>query len=107
MSEPRKAYYVTRLAGDKRDDYMLIRIDPPLIGQKYGRGGQDIDQVILAARFKGDTLFPPKKWPVYVHVARPLIDNPERRRRISDSELEEIAWAELYKTEEDARVKAM
>ena len=44
---------------------------------------------------------------MFVHVARLLIDNPEQREQIQDNEFESIAWAELHRTEEDARVKAM
>jgi len=107
LEEPRKCWKMRRLSTPDRDDLLLIRIDPPLIGQKYGLGGRDIDRVIVATRRKGYTLFPITEWPVYVHVARLLVDLPENRSELQANEFEVIAWAELYKTEEDARSKTI
>lgn len=107
MEKPRKCYRIKRLKGAQRDDYLLIKIDPPLIGQKYGLGGRDIDKVIIATRHKGDSLFPIKEWPVFIHVARILIDDLEDRETVVDNEFEEIGWAELYETEEAARGKVV
>jgi hypothetical protein len=107
LEEPHKGWKVRRLTTQNRDDFLLIRIDPPLVGQKYGLGGNDIDHVIVATRHKGDTLFPITKWPMYVHVARLLIDLPEEVSELKTADYESIAWAELYKTENDARNKAM
>lgn len=107
LEEPRKCWKIRRLSSPDRDDLLLIRIDPPLIGQKYGLGGRDIDNVIVATRHKGYTLFPVAEWPVYVHVARLLVDLPESRSELQATEFESIAWAELYKTEDDARNKTM
>jgi hypothetical protein len=96
FEQPRRRWRVKRLPTDWRDDdLLLVRIDPPLIGQEYGLGWRDIDLVILATRHRGATLFPIREWPIYVHVARPLIDSPELRERIEPDELELIAWAEL------------
>ena len=96
---------VKRLSCDMRDDYLLITIDPPIIGQKYGLGGKDISEVIVATRYKGDNLFPITNWPLDVHVARLLDNIPESAVKLSSSQFAEIAWAELYPTEESARLK--
>ena len=107
LGEPRKAWRVKRLRGDDRDDYLLIRIDPPIIGQPFGLGAKDINMVIVAPRHEGVSLFPIVEWPVFVYVARPLIDDIERRGLIHGDDTTVIYWAELYKTEEDALNKAM
>ena len=107
MEAPRRCWRVKRLANDSRDDLLLIRIEPPLLGQKYGLGGRDIDLVLVATRHQGASRFPISEWPVYVHVARPLINAPEARETIHPNEYQSIAWGELYRTEDDARVKAM
>lgn len=107
MAEPRQCWSIKRMATDKRADILLVKIDPPLIGQKYGLGSKDIDQVLLATRYRGDSLFPVKQWPVFVHVARPLIEIPKDRDQLRDDEFESVAWAELYPSEQDARIKAM
>lgn len=107
LEEPRGCKRIKRMRSDSRDDMLLVKVEPPLIGQPYGLGGEDIDILLIATRHKGDSLFPIRGWPVFVHVARLLIKNPEQRDHIHDNEFEAIAWAELYRTEEDARMKAM
>lgn len=107
LEEPRSCKRIKRVSSDSRDDLLLVKVDPPLIGQSYGLGGRDIDILLVATQHKGDSLFPINKWPMFVHVARLLIENPEQREQIHDNEFESIAWAELYRTKEDARVKAM
>lgn len=107
LEEPRRCWRVKQLTTDGRNDLLLVKIDPPLIGQKYGLGGRNIDLVLIAPRQEGASLFPINEWPLYVHVARLLIENPEDRDTLHADEFESIAWAELYKTEEDARSKVV
>jgi hypothetical protein len=106
MEEPRRCRMIRRLCGDHRDDYLLVRLEPPLIGQPFGLGASDIDQVVLATRHLGDSLFNVRRWPVSVHVARPLVPL-DSRDLVHDDEMEEIAWAEIYQTEQSARDKAL
>lgn len=106
MEEPRCCFAVRRLRGDSRDDYLLVRIEPPVIGQGFNLGNQDIHYLILATRHIGKSLFPIQHWPVFVHVARSLIPL-EGRDVIHDNEMESIAWAELYETEEKASAKIL
>lgn len=105
MEEPRACWRLRRLASDVRDDLLLIRIDPPVIGQPFGLGARDIDEVIVATRHQGASLFPISEWPLYVHVARLLAPLSEDQTRLQDSAFESIAWAELYPTAERARQK--
>ena len=107
LEEPRSCKRIKRVRSDNRDDLLLVKVEPPLIGQPYGLGGRDIDTLLVATRHKGDSLFPIKEWPVFVHVARLLIENPEEREQIYENEFESIGWAELYATEATARAKAM
>jgi hypothetical protein len=107
LESPRRCWRVKRLASESRNDLLLVKIEPPLNGQKYDMGGRDIDLVLIATRQQNASLFPINEWPLYVHVARPLIDNPENRDVLRENDFESIAWAELYRTEEDARLKAM
>ena len=101
LEDPRHCLPVRRLQGERRDDYLLVRISPPILGQNFGLGGQDIEEVILATRHQGESLFSISRWPVYVHVAR-LLDSPPDMDTIRDGEMELIGWAELYPTEADA-----
>ena len=45
LAGPRRCTVVKRPRGERRDDYLLISIDPPLIGQSFGLGDRDIGQV--------------------------------------------------------------
>jgi len=107
LTEPRGCWRIKRLSAPKRNDLLLVKVNPPLDGQKYGKGDQGIDRLILATRHQGASLFPITEWPVFVHVARSLVENPQERDRLNDDEFESIAWAELYRSEENARRKAM
>lgn len=104
MEAPRRAWRVKRMSSPHRDDLLLTRIDPPIHGEEYINC--DIDLVLLATRHNGASLFPITEWPVYVHVARVLVD-VEARTHLEENEFQSIAWAELYKTEEDAIKKTI
>jgi len=106
MEAPRRGFRIRRLCGDHRDDYLLARIEPPVLGQPFGLGANDIDHVILASRHVGESLFPIERWPVFVHVARPLVPI-EGRDVLHDDEMESIAWAEIYQTEDEARTNTL
>ena len=57
MRTPRACTALKRLNGEKRDDLLLLKIDPPIIGQRFGLGERNIDHVIVATRFEGTCLF--------------------------------------------------
>lgn len=105
METPRACWRLRRLASDVRNDLLLIRIDPPVIGQRFGLGNQDIDRVIVATRHQGASLFPISEWPLYVHVARLLAPLPDNQTQVPSTALQSIAWAELYPTLDAARLK--
>jgi len=109
LEAPRRCWRVKRLSTPQRDDLLLIKIDPPLSPDKYGLQGRDIQLLLVAPRHDGTSLFPVTKWPVYVHVARPLIEDEDLQNRdtILDADFKSLAWAELYQTAEDARLKVM
>jgi hypothetical protein len=107
LEEPRKCTPITRIRYDKRDDLLLVRIEPGIDGQELGLGDRTLDVVALATRHRGDSLFPIHQWPVCVHVARILTADIEQIDFLSGDDIEAIAWAELYPTEEAARRKGM
>lgn len=107
LEEPRCSWRLKRLSTEQRDDLLLIKVDPPIPGKGYGLGIADINLVLVAPRHQGASLFPINEWPMFVHVARPLIDHPELRDSLRHEDYELIAWAELYRTEEDARSKVI
>ncbi len=107
LKEPRRCWHIWRLATPNRDGLLLVKIDRPLPDQKYGPGDRDIDLMLLATTHQGSSLFHITEWPVDVHVARPLLDHPELLDALQDDQFELIAWAELYRTEADARLKVI
>lgn len=102
LEKPRACYQIRRLKGRSRDDYLLIRIVPDLVGQPYGLGDRDISSLVVAPRHVGVSLSPVSSWPVFVHVARLLIPEGQIGEQIADSDIEEIGWAELHPDLESA-----
>jgi hypothetical protein len=82
---------------------MVIRVDPPVIGQKYGLGAEDITELLIAPRLEGYTLYPVSPWPCYVYVFRILDEAIITSRVITRPDQGEmIAWAELYRSRKEA-----
>jgi hypothetical protein len=102
LQELRACWEAARLGDNVRDDYMLINIDPPILGQKYGLGDKDIHFVILGTRLEGSTLYPIAKWPVFVYVIRILDEAILSVKKFRVNQVEMIAWGILYQTREDA-----
>jgi hypothetical protein len=95
-----------RLRDAIRDDHMLVEIDPPLIGQAYGLGGQDIAYLILSARFQGSTLFPVKEWPCHVFISRILDSNIMTSLVFAKEQVEIVGWGMIFPTLEDANAQS-
>lgn len=68
LEDPRNCVVLKRYAGEHPDGYILVSIDPPLIGQQFGLGGDDVNEVVLMSRWSERTLSPIQEWPVFVHV---------------------------------------
>lgn len=97
---PRMCFRVKRVRYGNRDDCLLVQLKPPLDGRNYGMVGKEIDQIVLATRFNGDTLFPPSRWPLEVYVLRFAVDNEENLDAFENQQLINIAWGELYQNQE-------
>lgn len=103
LADPRCCRATDRLKDQKRDDYMLVEIDPPLSGQRYGFKGVDIDRLILSTTMSGETLFPIAKWPASVYVAIILDESILLDRQFKENQVRLIARGFLYSTEEEAK----
>jgi hypothetical protein len=90
-----KCYTIKRFHATRRDDYLLIQVSPAVDGQRYSVPNQ-INELIIAARHKGISLFPVRKWPVEVYVLRALIENPAERDLLKDEEMALIDWGTIY-----------
>jgi hypothetical protein len=107
LEEVRACYKLKRLVNSHSDGYILCDIEPPIVGQSYGLGGQDINQVIVAHRHAEYTLFAINKWPAYVHVARLTCNIPNDKFTIAESDIETIGWAEIYDSLTAAKTSLM
>ncbi len=94
--EPRACWRKRRLRGESRTDWMLVAIEPPIIGQRFGLGSQDVYLLLLATRFREETLFPVSVWPVHVYVLRPLITSILDREEFNSEQVELIDWGVLF-----------
>jgi hypothetical protein len=93
---------ISRLRDEVRDDYMLIAIEPPLEGQRFGMGATEIKNLIICTRVQGQTLFPISEWPAFVYVARALDDAVLTSQAFTREQVELIAWGALFRTRDEA-----
>ena len=103
LETPRRVRRIKRIAIGQRDDALLAEIDPPIAAWTSKESTTSI--VILATRHTGYSLFPVSKLPLSVRVAKPLIENVQSRDHLELTEVQTIAWADLYETEQDALSK--
>ena len=102
LATPRACWEKARLKDPVRDDHMLVEIEPPVIGQNYGLGGEDISNLILSARHEGFSLFPVKEWPCHVYIARILDDTITKTLTLTRGQVEIIAWGMIFRTFDEA-----
>ena len=102
LSYPRACWRRKRLRDNIRDDYLLVDIAPPIIGQRYGLGGRDITQLILATRHQGVTLFPVNEWPAYVYVYRILDEALLNQETFEANQVAMIIWGMIFRSLSEA-----
>lgn len=96
LSDPCACWRCKRLRDNIRDDYLVVDIEPPIIGQRYGPGDKDITQIILATRHEGVTLFPITEWPAHVYVCRILDDAILSQDVFEEHQVEMITWGSYF-----------
>jgi len=105
LEEPRKCWCVRQLSHGKRDDLILVYINPPIIYQDSNEGSLTLDQVILAGKYVGYPIYTLKNWPIHVYVVRSKKPISNDIFKLEKDKIQNIAWAELYPTEEFAKLK--
>jgi hypothetical protein len=73
---------------------------PPVIGQKPHEAA--MAQLVLAPHSTGTTLFPVSAFPLPVYVYRILNETIVEGGVLTNSDVELVAWCEIYRTAEDA-----
>ena len=80
---------------------LIVEVDTPLIGQKYGLLDNDISKLYLINRINENAFDTLTKFPIDVHV---LIPSSQKNLNPSTlSNFQNIAWACLYDNIKDAR----
>jgi hypothetical protein len=102
LRELRACWVRGRLKDDRGTEYLVVAIAPPLVGQEYGLGGEDISSVLLSPRHKGHSLFPITAWPEFVYVARFLDEPIPVSATVTDDQVELILWGVLHRTKTEA-----
>ncbi len=103
LAEDRKCWFVRKLKGQGRDDCMLVEIHPPIIGQPFGLGGDDIFFVVLSPRWKKYSLSPLDRWPCPVYVYRILDKQVLEAHALEGNQVEVMAWGNIYPNLADAK----
>ncbi len=81
---------------------MLVRIEPRIVGQKYGLGALELDRLILSGRLAGSTLYPIRNWPCHVYVMRITNKRILAGASFGEEDVEMIAWGTLHRSREGA-----
>jgi hypothetical protein len=86
------------------DGRECVRVDvaPPVIGQPFGLGDKDIDNLILVPRWKGAVFAKTIDHPMPVLVYRILNPSMVVQDVVHDSDIKLSAWGEIYSTLEAA-----
>ena len=107
LAIPRACWAKARLKDSVRDDYMLIGVAPSIIGQPYGLASQNIDDLLIATRHQGFSLFPITEWPSHVYIARLLDMSVAQTLVFTKDQVEVIGWGMLFLTLDDAKSQNM
>jgi hypothetical protein len=108
---PAKAWRVKTISRDVRgsntskprnaavgDSYLLVRVDPP-----FESPGRLIDKVLLSAKGAPIIWSAIDRWPVFVFVLYPHVQDIEKCDLIGDDEFVVLDWAALFQNMEEAR----
>ena len=100
FENPREILLFRKEIIDNRN-ILVVEVDRPIIGQKYGLLDNDIQTLYLVNRINEDAFDKFNLFPIDVHVLIPKSINKLKPSSLSD--MQNIAWACLYDNEKDAR----
>jgi hypothetical protein len=104
LAKPRECWEIKRVRVAARDDYMLISMEPPY-RQPVGIGYRDVYKLIIAARFKGRSLYPVASWPCHVSVFLTATDEIAAAPEVRPDQIRVVAWAMLFATLAEAEIQ--
>jgi hypothetical protein len=96
----RKCYIDRRLTAINRDDFLAIRVFPTII---LSNGKENIDNLVLAVRFQGNSLFPINEWPMHVNVCKVINESAFNPDHVCPDDLKILFWGTIFDTFEAAK----
>jgi hypothetical protein len=101
-AEPRAAWRLGVAEGpDPHRALLALRIDPPAIGQGFGLGGEDIEQIVVTPVSRSDSV-DPLRLPVEVHLLLPREPWSPGVERLGRDDLRLVSRARLVSTRSQA-----
>jgi hypothetical protein len=103
-SQPRAAWRLGVAAGpDPHRALLVLRIDPPAIGQRFGLGGEDVHEVVVTPVTPRDSV-DPLRLPVDVHLLLPRRPWTADVDRFASEDLWLVSRGRLVATRSQAEV---
>jgi hypothetical protein len=97
-AQPRAAWRLGVAAGpDPHRSLLVLRIDPPAIGQRFGLGGEDVSEVVVTPVSPRDSV-DPLRLPVDVHLLLPRRPWTPDVERLGEADLSLVGRAKLVST---------
>jgi hypothetical protein len=100
VARPRACYSGPFISDGRRNDLLMVDIDPPIDKMVFGK---PLARIVLASRLEGWTLRKPRNWPIPVYVARLRDTVPSDTRAVAPEDVQLIAWGQLFQTEAEAQ----
>ncbi len=89
----RRCWRVKRFAVAEEDDYLLVRVDPPMVRKSEELPNSETRYFILAPRWVGVSLFEILEWPVFVNILIPSTRAPVAP--LDSLEVEDVSFVAL------------
>jgi len=100
---PRKCKIMQKLWSEERHDYFLrMQIEPPITGRTFQIEQDEIDEVVVATRHVGTSLYPISNFPIVVYVCYIVNDVIRSTGNVSAKDLKILLVGEMFSNLEDA-----
>jgi hypothetical protein len=98
----RVCQFLKTLHFDNGKPVHLLKINPVIIGQTYGLGSKDIDEIFVTKRLDTDNEYPQPLKPIFIYICRSVITLDISVTKICKSDVEILGIGELYENNEEA-----
>lgn len=104
-AKPRYCWVAGKIKGPDRE-CLWIRVEPHVIGQPYGLGGNNIEDLLVAPHSANEQIRLPLKRKISVYIYRILDPKILAQGRFEYKDVELTAWGELYPSWKSAAKQA-